>query len=106
MVWGPREVDLRSLEFHNAVALKLKENTRLLTIAIENMDRWERLGYSVQSKPLREKWKKLINGPLEALIERMVEDSEEMQELRSASPFAGILSDEERMEVIRKTSRN
>ena len=98
--------DFRSWAFHRAVAHKVRDNPALLAIAYENLDRWETFPGSVHSRPLFTKWRTLLDGPIETLLERMVEDSDTMQQLRSASPFAGILSDRERLEIIEQTRNN
>ena len=95
--------DYRSWAFHRAIAQKVRDNPALLAVAYENLDQWETFPGSVHSRPLFAKWRSLLGGPLETLLDRMVEDSDTMQQLRSASPFAGILSDRERWEIVEQT---
>jgi hypothetical protein len=47
------------------------------------------------------RWRKLLGRPLPVILAALVEDNEEMRDLRQSSPFAGALSQEERVEVIR-----
>lgn len=101
-MWG-NHADRRSLAFHEAIAKKVSENPALVNEALTNIRRWKSLPGGRHSWPLWEAWGDLLHGPLEVLLRAMVEESDRMQQLRSATPFAGILSDAERAEVIKKT---
>lgn len=98
-----RQQDLRSIAFHRAIADKLRENPALISVAFDNIDRWTRLGYGRSGWPLYDKWKTLLNGPFETLLEKLTEDSDSMQQLRQATPFAGILTNSERATIIEQT---
>ena len=100
---GYRQVDLRSLAFHRAVAAKLRENPALVEEALGTIDRWKRLGLARSSWVLLDKWRVMLCGPLEELLAKMEEDSDTMQQLRQASPFAGMLTNEERRAIIEQT---
>lgn len=100
---GWRQADLRSLAIHEALVKKLRENPNLVDVAFANMDRWEKLGVAKDSWFSHEKWRRLLKGDFDVLLSKMVEDSEEMQQLRSCTPFAGILTNKERATVIEKT---
>lgn len=102
-VYGYRQQDLRSIAFHKVIADKLRRDPGLLSVAFENIERWTRLGYSRSTWPLYEKWQELLRGPFDVLVEKLTEDSDAMQQLRSATPFAGILTNAERWEVIEQT---
>ena len=52
------------------------------------------------SQPLRE-WAVLLDRPLPALLEILTDPSPWARELRHVTPFAGVLSTEERAEVFR-----
>jgi hypothetical protein len=47
------------------------------------------------------RWLELLDRPLDELAAALTEDSEEMRAMRQTTPFAGALSDEERLAVIR-----
>ena len=100
---GYRQQDLRSLAFHRAIAEKLRENPGLVSVAFDNIARWTRLGYGRSGWALYDRWKELLNGPFEILLEKLTEDSDSMQQLRQATPFAGILTNSERSEIIEQT---
>jgi hypothetical protein len=64
-----------------------------------NPERWER--QSASASALQE-WKEILRSePLEQVLSLLEEDSERPDRLRQSSPFAGILSPEERMEIMR-----
>ena len=46
-----------------------------------------------------DEWRKLLNGPLDMLLSAIVEESEWMTAMRQASPFAGVLSPQERWAI-------
>jgi len=54
---------------------------------------------SKDSHPLRE-WRVLLDRPLPALIEVLTDPSPWARELRHVTPFAGILSAADRVEVL------
>lgn len=93
-------LDGRSRFLHRAVAERIREDPSLISIALENLDRWER---SQGPQPAFSDWRRLLETqPLERILELLEEDSEEANRLRQSSPFAGILSQEERAELMRR----
>jgi hypothetical protein len=105
-VKGPRAtrrdhawIDERSRALHAKVAEKLRERPSLLTVAEDNLGRWERLR---ERDPAVEEWKTLLETtPLPELLRLLTEESENADRLRQSSPFAGILTEEERTAVFR-----
>ncbi len=49
------------------------------------------------------RWLDLLSRPVDEIAVALVEDSQPMRDLRQVSPFAGVLSDEERVATIRRT---
>ncbi|MEM1418754.1 MAG: hypothetical protein AAGH15_27915 [Myxococcota bacterium] len=94
-----RDADLRSLALHAAVAEKLDD--ALVEKAASRVRLW-----SAEGRPYAAAWRRLLSAPLEDLRNALVRDDEEMQALRSASPFAGALTPAERRAVIRSTRRS
>ena len=96
-------LDLLSLVFHLAVAARLTAAPDLvLRQARENLNNWLKLHPpdSRTGKSLRE-WQRLIKSrKLTTLLSKMTEDSDEGQRLRQSSPFVGVLSPQEREELI------
>jgi transcriptional regulator with XRE-family HTH domain len=50
-------------------------------------------------------WQRLLGGALEDVVAALIDPSERGYELRSHTPFVGILSDEDRLTAIRRASR-
>ncbi len=96
-------LDRLALAFHLAVAARLTVAPDLvLRQARENLNHWLKLHTpeSRTGKSLRE-WQKLIESHnLRVLLAKMTEDTDEGQRLRQSSPFVGVLSPQEREELI------
>lgn len=89
--------DYRSLELHKAIASKLLQDPSLLNIATSNITRWKKQNTFPQ--PYLDEWLIYIYSDMETLIDFMTSLTEEAQRLRSSSPFAGILSNSERLTI-------
>jgi len=50
-------------------------------------------------------WQRLLDGPLEGVVAALIDPSERGYELRQNIPFTGLLADEERLEAVRRASR-
>ena len=94
---GHQLIEQRSLQFHRAVAGKLRDHPERLEIARENLRRWTALGGP--SQPLWDEWRQLLDRPLNELLLLLEENSDRMTVLRRASPFAGVLEPAERWAV-------
>jgi len=97
---GHRTAELRSIELHRLVAEHLRTKPELLERARERVARWVEDGGPVPPSAAS-RWRTLLGRPLTAICAALVEDSEEMRDLRQNSPFAGALSQDERSKVIR-----
>lgn len=93
--------DRRSLELHRAIAVHLRTDPEgVLARARRTLEHMvERTGGSSQA--LRE-WSVLLDRPLEALLPLLTDPSPWARELRHATPFAGVLSAEQRADVYRE----
>jgi hypothetical protein len=90
-------IDRRSLALHEAVAARIEADPRLLNVARENLDRW--LGATTQ--PALLEWRRLIDAtPLPELLALLRSTGERAARLRQSSPFAGVLSPEERRSIL------
>jgi hypothetical protein len=94
--WGPHErQDARSLAFHRAAVEALRRAPELSSKALEVLDRWESAS-SIDSKPLRDEWRRIIQA---RLWERAIEPSERGNQLRQASPLVFVLEKPVRDEI-------
>lgn len=93
----------RVLAEHLAVAERLRTDPRnVLNYAMGNIARWSS-GFAPDRRPgwLNE-WDQLLNGPLDALIVAVTADDDVGSHLRETSPFVGLLTFQERLEVLRR----
>jgi hypothetical protein len=92
-------IEQRSRALHAAVAEKLRRDPRLLDEARRRVEAWLQDG-SVATEYARA-WKEAMDGPLEGLLELLVDPRERATALRQVSPFAGVLEPRERWQVLR-----
>jgi len=98
--------DQRTLAFHQKAAEILLEHPERLNDVHETLYNWGKLeGTQAQGWAL--KWLELINGlTVSEVAKLIVEESEQADFIRKSSPFAGLLSEEERMTIIKKYKYN
>jgi excisionase family DNA binding protein len=91
----------RSLWIGTAVAGKLvTDPTRVLTQARENLARMRAQHRRGQAQRWLKDWEHLLNGPLEAVVEVLTAKTPYAREMRQNSPFANVLTQNERLQVI------
>ena len=96
-------LDEFALEYHRAVAGRLRaEPEAVLERARRNLKRWaEGDAFGAGEQASLEEWRGILaEAGVERLTEIMTDTSEEGQRLRSSSPFVGVLSPEERLEIL------
>jgi hypothetical protein len=98
--WSTHRVsDARSLALHVAVARKIDRDRSLLKIARRNLQRWARKhGDGARPRRMLE-WAGLLRRPWSELASRMTALTEDGARLRKSSPFAGVLTQEERRRI-------
>lgn len=92
--------ELRSRALHLAVGKKLLRKPELLDSARSRLQRM-RIN-SPYAKPYLDRWESLLTGPIEPVLQILSAHDEDAKALRKVSPFAGILSEKERMAVLRR----
>lgn len=96
-------LDEFALAYHRAVADRLRsEPSAVLGHARRNLDRWtEGDAFGPGEQASLEEWRRILDeADVGRLIEVITDASDEGQRLRSSSPFVGVLSPEERLEVL------
>lgn len=91
--------DRFSLSLHRAIAEKMLTNEDgVLRIARENLDRWlNSPAFAKRGRRALLEWKGILHESEPETIRRIITaDTDEGQRLRSSSPFAGVLTEEER----------
>ena len=93
-----RRLELRSLAMHTLIARKLARAPKLLAVARENLRRWdERWG---GDSPLwLEEWQAILKRPWREVAAFMTELSPRATRLRQSTPFAGVLTPQERKRI-------
>lgn len=91
--------EIRSLLLHQRVAEKLAANPTLLGRAAANLDRWR--DTDGDESPDRQEWRRLLGGRLDDLLATLVDPGERGVRMRKASPFPGILTEDERLSIIK-----
>ena len=92
----------RSLALGAAIAARIAEDPeRALTMARARLARLHALdaadwGYN----PWLASWQTLLDGPLDEILAALVSTTQEGRDLRKNSPFAGVLTQGERAEVL------
>jgi predicted NACHT family NTPase len=90
-------IEQRSLALHEAVAAKLEAQPELLDIARQNLERWMD---GNAAAALRE-WRRILtSAPLPDVLALLRSSGEEATRLRQSSPFAGLLTTEERRTIM------
>ena len=93
-----RILDARSLAMHCKIAQKISRDPDLLDKAKGNLERWVAKSEEPLPKHLRE-WQQILERPWPEIAELITSMSEDATRLRSSSPFAGVLSVDERERV-------
>lgn len=93
-----RILDARSLAMHCLIAEKISRNPKLLNKARKNLERWSEKTDGAKPRYLQE-WEEILARPWPAIAELITSMNEDATRLRSSSPFAGILTEEERNRV-------
>ena len=93
-----RILDARSLAMHCKIARKISRDPRLLGIAKQNLSRWVKKSAG-QTPAFLQEWQGVLDRPWPEIAELITSMSEEATRLRSSSPFAGVLTSEERDQI-------
>lgn len=99
-------IDLRSLALHRLVVERIRGNPALFDQVQATLGRWRTI-VDARSQPYLMQWEALIaRGGMDECLAVAVEDSERAAALRKASPFAGILTDDERRAFLQEWSKS
>lgn len=102
-IGSQRFIDLVALDYHRLVAERLRADPEtVLRDARENLRRWMPIHAGTGSALALLEWQQLLDTKtVPQLIAIILEDSDEGQRLRSSTPFAGYLTDEESLALWR-----
>jgi len=87
---------------HRKIAEMLREDPQgAVRYALGNLDRWQRQGVDCDDFEI---WRNLLMaGPSDRLLDALISHGEEAVRLRQSSPFAGIVSSDDRQQILSST---
>ena len=99
-----KKLEERSLALHREIAQRIRKNPDLLTRVRERLSKDIGSGrFSVSLTDAMQEWLEILRShSVEQVLELLVDDSENARRLRQSTPFAGILTQEERRRILEK----
>ncbi|MBC7460351.1 MAG: hypothetical protein H7287_03215 [Thermoleophilia bacterium] len=99
-----RTAELRSIELHRMVADRIVQDGTIVDRAAARVRGWMADGsvHGIYATA----WLELLEGPPADLLELLVDDSVRAADLRQVTPFAGVISDRDRQDIIRRIGRH
>ena len=93
--------EMRSLRMHRLVAVRYPETPEDVGhFGLENLKRWRQRGVECDDFGT---WKNILRSDPQRLPEILCGSGEEAIRLRQSSPFAGLISDESRQQILAST---
>lgn len=86
---------------HALIAEKIARDPSLLEVAKANIARW-RSSVSPRSLPYLDAWQQILERGVEAAIAAATDPSERGNQMRQSAPFAGILTQRERLDFLKR----
>jgi len=100
----PRE-ELVALNLHHALAEKLRHvPAATLSVVPGNLERMRAAVHGNRAHGWLDEWAELVRRPIPELIDAMLAPTPHGNDLRQNSPFAGALSQDERLEAIQRSN--
>jgi hypothetical protein len=94
-----------TMELHLTLAQKLRSDPQaVLAVTPNNLERLRSRLSSPIGQGWVSRWAELLDGPVEDLISGMLADTPEGRDLRQNSPFAGALTQSERIVAIERAN--
>ena len=91
-------LDLRSLAMHTLIARKLARDPKLLGAGLETLKRW-RVRRDGAAPPWLEEWEVILKRPWREVAALITDLSPRATRLRQSSPFARVLTSQERKRI-------
>jgi hypothetical protein len=97
-----RKIEERSLALHREIAQRIRKNPELLSRVRDRLVNDIRSGrFSVRLTDAMQEWLDLLNGSsLDQILQLLIDQGENARRLRQSTPFAGILTQEERRRIV------
>jgi Arc/MetJ-type ribon-helix-helix transcriptional regulator len=92
-----RKHEQRSLLMHRLVADRLRQSpSDVVRFGLNNLQRWQKAGVDCEDFS---DWDRLLHSAPERILETLESEDEDSCRLRQSSPFAGLVSEEERSRI-------
>jgi transcriptional regulator with XRE-family HTH domain len=93
------------LEIHRSIAKKLIDDpAQVLSVVPRNVERMRGVVRGSVGHGWLDEWLELAHGPIGPLIETMLDTDQHSIDLRQNSPFAGALTQDERVQAIQRAA--
>lgn len=96
--------DARSLALHRLVVEKIQSDPLLFGQVKATLSKWRDI-VDQRSQPYLIEWQTLIAWGMDECLKLAVEETEHADALRKSSPFAGVLTNDERLTVLRRRGK-
>jgi len=93
-----RVLDARSLAMHCRITRKIDQNKVLLERARRNLQRWSEMASGTLPEYIKE-WREILDQPWPDIAVFITSFSDDAVRLRQSSPFAGVLTAQERKQI-------
>jgi hypothetical protein len=91
-------LDLRSLAMHTVIARKLARDPGLLAVGRSNLKRWAKRRNG-DTPAWLEEWRAILKRPWREVAALITDPGPRATRLRQSSPFAGVLTPQERKRI-------
>lgn len=99
-ILGLTREDRRSLALHRVIAARLLADPEaVIAKARRNLRVMRRANSDGSADPWFAEWDRRLAGPVAGVVEVLVSHDQEARDLRQVTPFAGVLTDDERREI-------
>lgn len=103
-MFSPAELDGKGLALHRLVVQKIRRDPALFDRVQQTLNRrYEQ--WDLSSLPYLVAWQKLVDLGMDTALAAAIDQAERGQVLRKNSPFAGIFSEQERLDFLRSWPR-
>jgi hypothetical protein len=100
-LWSQPFLDEVAAEHFRLIAQRMETEPQIVALALDNIRRWiARDVYHSGELSTMNEWRDLLIGSRSRLRQVMLDQNQDACRLRQSSPFAGVLSAEEREDVL------
>lgn len=97
-----RTHDRVSLELNRAIAARLPSHPHWIEIARANLERWQRRDPRSPELECDREWREMLSRPLGQIVEVLTSETDHARWLRQSSPFTGVLTPREVLDIKRR----